>query len=152
MNVRLAAFCIVFLAGARVLSQQVDIGPAPGRLVDIGGRKLHLDCRGSGPPTVILEAGASAFALDWSLVQPEIAPTNRACSYDRAGSGWSDPRGEVDTPARIVGDLHSLLATAGEKPPFVMVGASFGAVYARIYQLDYPDDVVGLVLIDPATE
>jgi pimeloyl-ACP methyl ester carboxylesterase len=133
-------------------SQQIDIGPPPGRLIDIGGRKLHFKCTGSGSPTVILEAGASAFALDWSLVQPEIARTNRVCSYDRAGSGWSDPLGEVDTPARVVLDLHSALAAAGEKPPFVMVGASFGAISVRIYQLDYPDDVVGFVLVDPATE
>jgi pimeloyl-ACP methyl ester carboxylesterase len=146
------AVCVVFLAGARVVAQQADIGPAPGRLIDIGGRKLHLDCSGSGSPTVILEAGASAFALDWSLVQPEIARTNRVCSYDRAGSGWSDPRNDVDTPARIVSDLHSVLAAAGEKPPFVMAGASFGAIYVRIYQLEHPDEVVGLVLVDPATE
>jgi pimeloyl-ACP methyl ester carboxylesterase len=151
MKVRLI-LCAAFLAGARVLAQQIDIGPAPGRLIEIGGRKLHFKCTGSGSPTVILEAGASAFALDWSLVQPEIARTNRVCSYDRAGSGWSDPRGEVDTPARVVLDLRSALAAAGEKPPVVMVGASFGGIYVRLYQLDYPDDVVGFVLVDPATE
>jgi hypothetical protein len=113
--------CAALLASARIMAQRIDIGPAPGRLVDVGGRKLHLRCTGSGSPTVILEAGASAFALDWSLVQPEIARTNRVCSYDRAGSGWSDPRGEVETPARVVLDLHTALAAAGEKPPFVVL-------------------------------
>jgi pimeloyl-ACP methyl ester carboxylesterase len=152
MKYALLTFCTSLLAGVPVLAQQVDIGPPPGRLVDIGGRKLHLNCTGSGSPTVILEAGASSFALDWSLVQPEIARTQRVCSYDRAGSGWSDPRVEVETPARVVADLHAALAVAGEKPPFVMVGASRGALYVRTYQLDYPEDVVSLVFVDPATE
>jgi pimeloyl-ACP methyl ester carboxylesterase len=105
-------------------AQQVEIAPAPGRLVDLGSRQLHLHCTGAGGPTVIIEAGASAFAIDFSLVQPEVARTTRVCSYDRAGSGWSDPRPDVDTPIRVVHDLRALLDRAGEKPPFVMVGAS----------------------------
>jgi len=147
--------CIKLLAGATLAAQSVDIGPAPGRLVDVGGRKLHFHCTGpaeSTSPTVILEAGASSFAIDWSLVQPAIARSYRVCSYDRAGSGWSDARTDVETPARIVADLHALLAAAGEKPPYVMVGASAGGLYVRLYQLDYPSEVVGLVLVDPATE
>ena len=140
------------LAGAPVLAQPVDIGPAPGRLVDVGGRTLHFICSGSGSPTVILEAGASSFAIDWSLVQPEIARRTRVCAYDRAGSGWSQPRAEVDTPARIVRDLHAALAAAGEKPPYVLVGASMGGVYVRLYQLEYPSEVAGLVFVDPSTE
>ena len=120
----LVVLCASFLVRGFVLAQQVDIGPAPGRLIDIGGRKLHLSCTGRGSPTVILEAGASSFALDWSLVQPEIARAHRVCSYDRAGSGWSDRRADVETPARVVADLHAALAAAGEEPPFVMVGAS----------------------------
>ena len=139
-------------ASAQLFAQQIDIGPPPGRLLDVGGRRLHLNCTGRGSPTVILEAGASAFALDWSLVQPEIAHTNRVCSYDRAGTGWSDPRPDVETPARVVSDLHAALEAFGETPPFVMVGASYGAIYVRLYQLDYADNVVGLVLVDPAAE
>jgi pimeloyl-ACP methyl ester carboxylesterase len=133
-------------------AQQVEIAPAPGRLVDLGSRQLHLHCTGAGGPTVIIEAGASAFAIDFSLVQPEVARTTRVCSYDRAGSGWSDPRPDVDTPIRVVHDLRALLDRAGEKPPFVMVGASRGGVYVRLFQAEYPDDVVGLVLIDPTAE
>jgi len=139
-------------ATVTVVAQETDIGAPPGQLIDIGGRKLHLHCAGSGAPTVILEAGASSFAIDWSLVRPDVARTQHVCSYDRAGSGWSDARPDVETPARIVADLHALLAAAGKKPPYVMVGASAGGLYVRIYQLDYPDEVVGLVLVDPATE
>src|SRR5678815_1096449 len=143
------------LAIATLNAQPIDIGPPPGRLIDVGGRKLHVNCtgetKGTGP-TVILEAGASSFAIDWSLVQPAIARGHRVCSYDRAGSGWRDSRPDVETPARIVADLHALLAAAGEKPPYVMVGASAGGLYVRLYQLDYPSEVVGLVLVDPATE
>jgi pimeloyl-ACP methyl ester carboxylesterase len=159
LRVLVAAILMASAADAQI---PIDIGPAPGRLVDIGGRKLHFNCTGPGPatdgpsqktgPTVILEAGASSFAIDWSLVQPAIARTYRVCSYDRAGSGWSDPRTDVETPARIVADLHAALGAAGEKPPYVMVGASAGGQYVRLYQLDYPGEVIGLVLVDPSTE
>jgi pimeloyl-ACP methyl ester carboxylesterase len=86
------------LLAATAAAQPIDIGPAPGRLVDVGGRTLHINCSGSGAPTVIIETGASAFAIDWTLVQPEVARTQRVCSYDRAGSGWSDARPDVETP------------------------------------------------------
>jgi len=126
--------------------------PEPlGRLVDIGGRKLHIHCTGSGAPTVILEAGASSFSIDWSLVQPEIAKTNRVCSYDRARIGWSDV-GPMDSAANIVQDLKTLLRAVNEKGPYVLVGASMGGIYARVFQLRYPEDVVGMVLVDPTHE
>jgi pimeloyl-ACP methyl ester carboxylesterase len=144
-------FLVAALSVAAVTSQGTAIGPPPGTLVDIGGRKLHAICSGAGAPTVILEAGASAFAIDWSLVQPAIAKTTRVCSYDRAGSGWSD-EGPIATAARIAADLHALLAKLGEKPPYVLVGASAGGLYVRIYDHDYPGEVAGLVLVDPAHE
>jgi pimeloyl-ACP methyl ester carboxylesterase len=124
----------------------------PGALVDVGGRKVHINCTGSGQPTVVLEAGSGAFALDWLFVQPEIAKTTRVCSYDRAGLGWSDPLGKPETPDGVVRDLHAALQSAGEKPPYVLVGASIGGLYARAYQLQYPTDVAGLVLVDSAHE
>jgi pimeloyl-ACP methyl ester carboxylesterase len=148
----LAILCLFAAASVQAAAQRADIGPPLGRLIDLGDRKLHVHCTGSGSPTVVLEAGASSFALDFSLVQPEIAQTNRVCSYDRAGIGWSETRPAVDTPTRVVGDLRATLFASGEKPPYVMVGASFGALYVRLYQLEHPDDVVGLVLVDPATE
>jgi pimeloyl-ACP methyl ester carboxylesterase len=131
--------------------QLASLPAPPGRLVDIGGgRKLHLHCVGTGSPAVIFEAGASSFAIDFSLVQPEVARTTRACSYDRLGLGWSDPSGDKDSGA--VANLHALLQAAGEKPPYVLAGASRGGLYVRQYTTRYPDDVVGLVLIDPAHE
>lgn len=154
--------CAALLTSATLGAQQIDIGAAPGRLVDVGGRKLHVNCSGPGSvtdgaskktgPTIVLEAGASSFAIDWSLVQPAIARTYRVCSYDRAGSGWSDPRTDVETPARIVADLHAALGAAGEKPPYLLVGASAGGLYVRLYQMDHPGEVIGLVLVDPSTE
>ena len=109
------ACAALLITATLVAAQQIDIGPAPGRLIDVGGRKLHILCTGTSEtagrsertgPTVILEAGASSFAIDWSLVQPEIARGHRVCSYDRAGSGWSDPRTDVETSARIVADVE----------------------------------------------
>ena len=144
----LALLCAPALAAA----QTIDIGPAPGRLVDIGGRRLHVNCSGSGSPTVVLEAGASSFAIDWSLVQPEVAKSTRVCSYDRAGSGWSDPRPDVETPPRVIQDLQTALRAAGEKPPYVMVGASRGGFFVRLFTATHPADVVGLVLVDPSSE
>ena len=140
----------LFTASISSAAQAQDIGPAPGRLIDVGGRRLHVHCTGTGSPTVILESGASSFAIDWFFVQPEVAKTNRVCSYDRAMSGWSDPRTDVETPARVVADLHRALTTAGERPPYVMVGASRGGLFVRDFQLEYPQEVVGLVLVDPA--
>ena len=111
---RLASvLCAFFWAVPTLCAQIGDIGAPPGTLIDIGGRKLHVHCPGSGSPNVILEAGAQAFAIDWTLVQPEIARTNRVCSYDRAGSGWSDPAVAVETPATVVADLHVALQAGG---------------------------------------
>jgi pimeloyl-ACP methyl ester carboxylesterase len=124
---------------------------APGRLVDIGGRKIHMICTGSGSPTVVLEAGASAFAIDWALVQAQLARTNRVCSYDRAGSGFSDPAAR-GPGGGVTADLHAALQAAGEKPPYVLVGASLGGINVRLYQAQYPDEVAGLVFVDPAHE
>jgi pimeloyl-ACP methyl ester carboxylesterase len=153
LMVRLPCATVLALCvSAPCMAQPVDVGPPLGKLVDVGGRRLHLHCTGSGSPTVVIEAGASSFAVDFALVQPEVATRARVCSYDRAGSGWSEPRTDMETPPRIVRDLHALLEAAGEKPPYVMVGASRGGLLVRVFQAEYPSEVVGLVLIDPAFE
>jgi pimeloyl-ACP methyl ester carboxylesterase len=135
---------------AIVLAFTVTISAAPGRLIDVGGRRLHLYCTGSGGPTVILEAGsASGFYSYWDL-QPRIP--FRTCSYDRAGMGFSDPRPGRRISAEIAADLHELLARAGEKPPFVLVGHSLGGQFVRKYAELYPDEVKGMVLLDSVHE
>lgn len=124
----------------------------PGQLIDIGGgRRLHLLCSGQGAPTVVLEAGGSAFAIDWTLVQRDVGKTNRVCSYDRAGMGWSDPL-PPDTDATETPDLHALVSAAKVPGPFVLVGASRGGLLIRQYLLDHPGDVIGLVFVDPSSE
>src|SRR5438309_9027350 len=100
------ASLITAQAHAQDITQQKY--PPPGRLIDIGGRKLHLNCSGEGSPTVILMAGGGAFSIDWALVQPGVAENSRVCSYDRAGLAWSD-RGPADeTVEQTVGDLRAL--------------------------------------------
>ena len=149
---RMLSSLVVFASLVALTSAQDDVGSPLGRLVDIGGRRLHLHCTGSGSPAVVIEAGASSFSIDFSLVQPDVSKTTRVCSYDRAGSGWSDARPDVETPMRVVRDLRTLLDIAGEKGPFVMVGASRGGVFVRLFQAEYPADVAGMVLVDPTSE
>lgn len=100
-----------------------DLVP-PGAHVDVDGRKLHLDCRGSGPVTVVLEAGLNDFSLHWHEVQGELARSTRVCSYDRAGLGFSDPSPRPATAEQALDDLEGLLAGAGITGPLLLVGHS----------------------------
>lgn len=125
--------------------------PPPGRLIDVGGWKLHLNCTGTRTavaPLVILEPGIGDFSVEWSLVQPDVAKRARVCSYDRAGDGWSEMGPHPRTFKQIVYELHTLLDRAGEKPPYVMVGQSYGAWLVRTYRSTYPSEVAGIVLVD----
>src|SRR5688572_32469848 len=95
---------------------------APGRLVDVGGHRLHVHCLGAGSPAVVFDAALGATSLSWSLVQPAVATVTRACSYDRAGFGWSDAGPPPRTAGRVAGELRELLRRAGISPPYVVVG------------------------------
>jgi pimeloyl-ACP methyl ester carboxylesterase len=117
----------------------------PGRLIDIGRRKLHLYCVGTGTPTVVLMAGGGAFSIDWDLVQPKVAESTRVCSYDRAGLGWSGPGPEEGIVEENVSDLHAVLQASGEHGPYVLVGASIAGIYIQAYQRAFPADVAALV-------
>jgi pimeloyl-ACP methyl ester carboxylesterase len=119
-----------------------------GRLVDVGGRRLYLDCRGGGSPVVVFEAGYGSDAAGWGTVFPEVARLTRACAYDRANRGRSDPRGR-HAASEAADDLARLLARAGERPPYVLVGHSLGGVYVRVFADRHRPDVAGLVLVDP---
>jgi len=141
----------MFIFGvAALMAQSGDpLPPDPvGRLVDIGGRKLHLDCVGLGNPTVILVHGAGAFSFDWGLVQPKVGTFGRVCSYDRAGNAWSDPISLPQTFREMSTDLHTLMRKAGETGPFVLVGHSLGGELVRVFAAAWPDDVAGAVLVD----
>ncbi|MCY1081411.1 alpha/beta hydrolase [Archangium lansingense] len=122
--------------------------PPPGRMVDVGGHRLHLHCIGEGRPTVVLETGANGMSSGWAWVQPEVAKATRVCSYDRAGTAWSEPGQQPHDAAHVAEQLHTLLANAGESGPFVLVGHSLGGLFVRLYADRYPGEVAGMVLLD----
>ncbi len=129
--------------------------PAPGRLIDVGGHRLHLHCTGSGSPTVVLEPGAGMMSSALGWITPAVAQDTRVCVYDRAGRGWSEPADAVQDGAQIATDLHTLLQRGGIPGPYVLAGHSFGGLYALTFAARYPDEVAGMVLIDstaPASE
>jgi pimeloyl-ACP methyl ester carboxylesterase len=129
--------------------------PPPGKLVDVGGWRLHLNCSGESAasrPTVILESGIGDFSVEWSLVQPGVAGFARVCSYDRGGDGWSDLGPHPRTMHQIVYELHTLLDKVGVKPPLVLVGHSYGGWLVRLYAATYPKDVVGMVLVEAGAD
>jgi pimeloyl-ACP methyl ester carboxylesterase len=126
--------------------------PAPGRLVDVGGFRLHINCLGVGSPTVVLDAGLGETSLDWVLVQPELGSTTRVCAYDRAGMGWSDPSPRPRTASNIAEELHTLLVNANVAGPYVLVAHSLSGKYARMFALHHRDEVAGIVLVDARYE
>jgi pimeloyl-ACP methyl ester carboxylesterase len=126
--------------------------PPPGQLVDVGGYRLHIQCAGTGSPTVVLDAGLGGSSLDWNLVQGDLSRTTRVCAYDRAGMGWSDPGPQPRTPDRIARELYTLLTNAGIDGPYVLVGHSLGGKNVRMFTLQHPELVAGMVLVDARSE
>jgi pimeloyl-ACP methyl ester carboxylesterase len=122
--------------------------PPPGRFFPVEGKTMRLDCSGTGRPTIVAEAGSGEDALTWTLVQRLLEGKIRFCSYDRSGMGWSAPRDDRRDPATIARQLHTLLAAAGEAPPFVMLGHSLGGLYIRAFQQRYPSQVSALIFLD----
>jgi len=156
--VRFVLLSILALTAAEAAAQEPvepPPYPAPGKLVDVGGWQLHLNCTGAavvGRPTVVLESGAGDFSVEWSLVQPGVARFARVCSYDRAGDGWSEWGPHPRTQHQIVYELHTLLTRAGEHPPFILVGHSYGGWLVRLYQMTYPESVAGMVLVEAGAD
>jgi len=149
--VALAALGAIYQAVATEMDKRAY--PPPGQMVDVGGYRLHLYCTGAnvnGSPTVILEQGGGGNTLGWFLVQPEVAKATRVCSYDRAGQGWSGPAPEPRDGESIAKDLHTLLQNAGIPGPYVLAGHSYGGLFVRAYAAYYPEEIVGLVLLDSA--
>lgn len=149
----LALILLLVMAGALYESwsrhQAKRLYPPPGKLVDIGGRRIHIDCRGTGSPTVILESGlGSGGSVDWARVHDALARHSRTCVYDRAGIMWSDPKPGPQNAAAVADDLHATLAAAGISGPLVLVGHSVGGPYTRVYAGRYGNQVAGLVMVD----
>ena len=124
--------------------------PPPGRLIDIGTHRLHLHCDGEGAPSVIFDAALGASSLSWSLVQPTVARVTRACTYDRAGFGWSERGPLPRTAGRIADELRELLTRAHVPPPYLLVGHSFGGLVMRLFASRHAQEIAGLLLIEPA--
>ncbi len=145
---------ILILAAAGAIYENISeardrrFNPMTGRLFDLSGYKMHIDCTGQGSPTVILESGLGDTYASWRKVQPQISKFTRVCSYDRAGIGYSDPSSQPRTSKVIAGELHALLQAAGITPPYVLVGHSMGGYNVRLFTSLYRNEVAGMVLVD----
>lgn len=126
----------------------LERNPAPGEMVVVDGRQMHLLCQGQGSPAVILESGMPGTSLGWASVIEDIASFARVCAYDRAGYGWSEAGPEPRTLRNITGELRDLLRTAQVGRPYVLVGHSFGGLVVQLYASRFPDEVAGMVLVD----
>ena len=147
----LAAMALVLAAGCTYQSiREADARrfSPPGRLVDLGGRRLHLTCEGEGRPTVLMEAGGTQFSTQYARIQRELAPHVRACAYDRAGMGWSDPSPRPASAGALADDLAALVQAAELPPPYVLVGSSAGGLPLELFARAHPGEVAGLVLLD----
>lgn len=126
--------------------------PAPGQMYNVDGLDMHLDCRGSGEPTIVLEAGLTFGSTSWALVHDALSEGTQVCAYDRAGIDWSEPTDEVLSASIVVERLHGLLTTAEIQPPYLLVGMSAGGIFVREYFRTYPDGVEGMVFVDSSHE
>src|SRR4051794_13605092 len=150
---------LVVLAAAAVGAAVEDVTvqqeqrsfPAPGTRYDVGGHRLHLDCRGEGSPTVVLFNGLGEISASWARITDQVSATTRVCAYDRAGQGWSDDVATAQDGVAAAADLHALLDEAGESGPYVLAGHSIGGPYALTYAAQYPEQVAGMVLLDSSS-
>jgi pimeloyl-ACP methyl ester carboxylesterase len=152
----LGLLAALLLAGAAYQWQQAGADrrahPAPGRFFDVDGLRMHLDCRGEGEPTVVLEAGLTSGSITWHRVHDAIARVTRTCAYDRPGMDWSEPIGRTADATEVAARLAALLGAAEVPGPYVLVGMSAGGVYVREYRRNHPDGVVGMILVDSSHE
>ena len=121
--------------------------PLIGRMIDLGGYKLHMIDSGQNhyDPTVVIETGAGESCLGWQLIQPEIAKFARVISYDRAGYAWSDASPFPRTSENIIKELHTMLHNANVPGPYILVGHSFGGLNIQLFANTYPGEVAGVI-------
>ena len=143
---------LAFLAIPRVAwSDKVSFEP-PGKLVEVNGRNMHINCVGNKSPTIILDSGTGGFSLEWKDIQHSLSQYVRVCAYDRAGYGWSDMGPLPRTTKRITHELHTLLQNAGIHGPYIMVGHSFGGFTAQYFARYFDSEIAGIVLVDSSHE
>jgi pimeloyl-ACP methyl ester carboxylesterase len=141
----LAFGCLYEWMGER---RDARLHPAPGRLISVGEHRLHLLCKGSAAPAVVIEQGAGGLSKFWWPLQDDIAEFAQVCTYDRAGYGWSEPGRPRRTIEDRTRELHALLSKAGVQGPFIFVAHSYGGFIVRNYVREYPGQVAALVLVD----
>jgi pimeloyl-ACP methyl ester carboxylesterase len=164
-NLLRAVLCGALLMSSTLVGEsqiaQSTAPPVPGSLVDLGGYRVHLYCTGSGSPTVMI-VGA-AFSVDWVLVQSDVAKFARVCTFDPSGTAWSDsfetasraldpntvPRSSPTCEDRV-GEIHRLISKVPIEGPYILVGFSVGALWERLYVTEYPENIVGMVIVDHA--
>ena len=146
------ATLLVFAVGGGLATVSTATGSVAastgGRMIDVGGHRLYIECTGSGGPAVVLQAGLGASSSSWGTIAPSIATTTTVCAYDRAGHGRSDEAAGPQDGIALATDLHTLLERAGIPAPYVLVGHSSGGAYVRVFAAQYPAEVAGMVLLD----
>jgi pimeloyl-ACP methyl ester carboxylesterase len=148
----LAQFFMFILSASLALAAANSEPSPPGKLADLSGHRLHVNCSGKGKPTVVVESGLGDFSFDWVLVQSRVSRFTRICTYDRAGYAWSDPGPKPRTFAQLNLELHNALTKLNEHGPYVFVGQSFGGPVARNFAATYRDQIAGMVFADAAHE
>ncbi len=148
-SIRKALFTSVLQIAALITSAQ---NSPPGKLVDVGGYKLHINSKGAGDRTIVIEAGTGSWSLHWMEFQTELAKHFRVVTYDRAGYGWSEPSPYARTARNIIEELYTGLEKAGVEGPFVLLGHSYGGMIAKAFVKKYPKEVEAVILADAASE
>jgi pimeloyl-ACP methyl ester carboxylesterase len=151
-----ALVCVVACLGATYQwiqsRRDLKVAPPPGRLIDVGGHRLHLWCSGQGVPAVVFDSGLGGTSFDWFTVLRDVSGFTTACAYDRAGMGYSDSGPSPRTSRRMARELEELVRRSEMKLPVVLVGWSDGGLNVRVYASERESEVAGLVLVDAAHE
>lgn len=145
-----AAIAVAFVVQARRDARIREQHPPPGQFVDLGGHRLHYRLFGEGPVTFVLEAGGGEYGATWQGIEDELGAIGRVFAYDRAGMGWSEEGPHPRSISRLTEELHTALENAAIPGPYVVVGHSLGGAIATLFAMEYPEQVAGLLLLDPS--